>query len=415
MTPELQCLADALNNKVATPNAGVTHATTANGETPSADFLRELHQSSSALQASGMLVTRTTTPREVPKEAPCSNLDNPAYTDHFVKARWNLENGWGDPQIVPYVTGGLLRTMSPLIQNAVNHCDGMKAYRGDDGKLRLFRSEYTCNRFRDFVKRKCLPDVEPSELLKLIKKLLALDAPKWLSKEPRGVLYLKTILSASAVTTTQDGPNEAILCIFCLWSLPHDPGRALPYKTADGKASAKKRHLPNNDGEAYSHKKILWLLGTDARISGTQGTNFFVLWVSRYGKLELITTPLEEWPDISGLGRDSVLELARKRLTKGPVIESRPNGSQGFVEPVVVTEKNFTIKDIIIADDENRLRGAFAVGSDCRITPVSAVRHGNREISFPLNLFPFVSLLQTWVRDIIYGKEENEWASVVDG
>jgi branched-chain amino acid aminotransferase len=56
--------------------------------------------------------------------------------------------------------------------------EGMKVYRGFDGKLRLFRPERNCNRLVMSAQRVVLPAFDPVELEKLLKLFLGLDGPR---------------------------------------------------------------------------------------------------------------------------------------------------------------------------------------------------------------------------------------------
>lgn len=55
--------------------------------------------------------------------------------------------------------------------------EGLKVYRGYDGKLRLFRPERNCRRLNMSSARVALPQFEAAELEKLMKALLAVDGP----------------------------------------------------------------------------------------------------------------------------------------------------------------------------------------------------------------------------------------------
>ena len=48
--------------------------------------------------------------------------------------------------------------------------EGMKAYRGDDGRVRVFRPSLNMERMNMTARRACLPTFDPNSLLKCIRK-----------------------------------------------------------------------------------------------------------------------------------------------------------------------------------------------------------------------------------------------------
>ena len=103
----------------------------------------------------------------------------------MITARWTVEAGWEAPELKPYGPFSIMPTAS-VLHYATECFEGLKLYRGYDGKLRLFRPWKNCERMRISAARIALPDFEPAELEKLIKALCALDGTKWLPKERPG-------------------------------------------------------------------------------------------------------------------------------------------------------------------------------------------------------------------------------------
>ncbi|KAL7963530.1 aminotransferase [Trichoderma compactum] len=93
------------------------------------------------------------------------------------------------------------------------HCfEGMKVFRGYDGRLRLFRPLYNCERMLKSATRISLPAFDPRELLKLIHKLCKLEALKWLPRDkPGSALYLRPTMIGSDSSLGFKVPEEAQL------------------------------------------------------------------------------------------------------------------------------------------------------------------------------------------------------------
>lgn len=101
--------------------------------------------------------------------------------------------GWHAPRIQPY--GPL--TMSPIasciqyedhllfpflanksLSYATQCFEGMKLYRGFDGKLRLFRPDLNAARLAMSSTRVALPSFDTKEFVELLKAFLKIDGPR---------------------------------------------------------------------------------------------------------------------------------------------------------------------------------------------------------------------------------------------
>lgn len=137
------------------------------------------------LDASLMTVELTKSPRPVPEPNSAETRASKTCTDHMVTALWTEERGWDAPELKPYGAFSIMPTAS-VLHYATECFEGLKLYRGYDGKLRLFRVSRNCERMRKSAARIALPDFDPKELEKLIKALCAQDGNKWLPKSRPG-------------------------------------------------------------------------------------------------------------------------------------------------------------------------------------------------------------------------------------
>ena len=84
------------------------------------------------------------------------------FTDHMAIVDYEAGRGWFDPRVVPY--GPLaLDPAAAVLHYAQEMFDGLKAFRGVDGKVRFFRIDRHCQRLHDGAERLCIPPV-PTEL-----------------------------------------------------------------------------------------------------------------------------------------------------------------------------------------------------------------------------------------------------------
>jgi branched-chain amino acid aminotransferase len=315
------------------------------------------------LDASQLTYTYTTTPREVPDAKTLANSHQTICTDHMIVASWNVDSGWSAPELKPYGPFSLLPSASCL-HYAYECFEGLKAYRGHDGKLRMFRTDHNARRLLMSAQRISLPQFEPDELEKLIYRLLSIEGSKWLPRSRAGAfLYVRPTIIGTDSQLGVARPTEALLYIIIgymarmdmpaggkrLLTNPDDMVRSWVGGFGYAKVGANYGPSVLATQEAYrqGYHQILWLYGPEGDCTEAGGSNFFVIWKRKDGKKELITAPLDDKLILDGVTRRSCLELARERL-------------EGELE---VTERKFTINEILEAAAENRLLESFAAGT----------------------------------------------------
>ncbi|KAM3420743.1 Branched-chain-amino-acid aminotransferase [Cercospora zeina] len=411
--------------------AGITHAlnrgATANGT--------EQHP----LDTSLMTYTYTSTPRTVPEPDSAETKAQKTCTDHMVSARWTIEHGWDAPELKPYGPLSIMPSAS-VLHYATECFEGLKLYRGFDGRLRLFRVSRNCQRMLQSARRIALPDFDPKELEKMIIALCATDGDKWLPQERAGhFLYIRPTLIATDAALGVQRPREALLYVI-IACFP-DMSKSIPPAlngSANGTTTAKPglQLLASNEdtirawpggfgyaklganygpslvaqGEARSRgfDQVLWLFGKECYVTEAGASNFFIVWRSRAsGKLQLVTAPLEERIILEGVTRASILELAHSRL--------RTN--RGDLEEVEVVEQRFTMDDVWSAAQEGRLVEAFAAGTAFFVAPVGLIHFRNQDLEVPMmsagETGAYAKAIKGWLVSIMYGKEEHEWGVVV--
>ena len=118
---------------------------------------------------SGHEVTTQLTSNPKPKPGPENPLTfGSVTTDHMFMADWKLGEGWRRPRIVPYQPL-MIDPTAKVLHYAAEIFEGMKAYLGDDKKLRLFRPMKNMDRFYNSAVRTALPLFDKLELKECIK------------------------------------------------------------------------------------------------------------------------------------------------------------------------------------------------------------------------------------------------------
>jgi branched-chain amino acid aminotransferase len=380
------------------------------------------------LDASKISCTYTSSPRSVPAVGSAEMASQKVCTDHMVQAQWNVESGWAAPELKPYGPLSLAPTASCL-HYATECFEGMKLYRGYDCKLRLFRPDLNCRRMLMSTNRIALPAFDPEQLLKLIVKLCATDGAKWLPKDrPGQFLYIRPTMIASDPALGVERPKEAllfvILCCFApmgdmsggikLLASQDDMCRAWPGGFGYAKVGANYGPSLVAQGEARKrgYHQILWLFGEDCTITEAGASNFFVVWKTKEGKLQLITADLNERIVLDGVTRRSILELARSRLTS-----ASPSSN---LETLEVVERKFNVFEIEEAAKEGRLVEAFAAGTAWFVAPISQIHFRGKDIEVPMakgDSGAYASFFKNSLKGIMWGSdgmEGHEWGRVID-
>jgi branched-chain amino acid aminotransferase len=331
-----------------------------------------------------------------------------------------------------------------VLHYATECFEGMKAYRGHDGKLRLFRPERNCARMLKSATRIALPGFDPKELQKLIERFIAVDAPRWLPETEKGnFLYLRPTMIGTAPAIGVQTPAEALLYIIAVCFPPLDepekapdgvqaPSQQVAYAAtgAEKNVGAKGMRLlaskedmcrawPGGFGNAKvganygpslmaqaeakerGYHQILWLLGEECYVTEAGASNCFVLWRTREGKLQLVTAPLGDGVILDGVTRRSVLDIVREKLA----------------DEMEVAERKYTMHEVVEAAEEGRLVEIFVCGTAFFVCAVRDIHFRGKDIELPLargEKAKYSVSIKQWLKDVMYGNVQHEWGVVVD-
>ncbi len=101
-------------------------------------------------------------------------------TDHMFSIDYRSENGWENPRVEPY--GDLhIDPAAMSIHYGQEIFEGLKAYRGKDDGIYLFRARDNFERMNRSAKRLCMPEVDIDLIMEGMKKLILLDR-EWIPK-----------------------------------------------------------------------------------------------------------------------------------------------------------------------------------------------------------------------------------------
>ncbi|KXH61544.1 branched-chain amino acid aminotransferase [Colletotrichum salicis] len=231
--------------------------------------------------------------------------------------------------------------------------------------LRVFRIEHNVARLRTSAARVSLPTFEPKEVKKLVFDLLSVEMLPAGSLENRLAVFFTFVPRSLVLRLSWEFKRQWKQCCSSFWptclasiyhrgvmrlySSPKDAVRA--WVGGFGYAKIGANYGPSvlvfQEASARGYHQVLWLYGEDGECTEAGRCNFFVVWVRKDGETELVIAPLDDKTILDGITRRSCLELARERLG----------------EEIEVTERKFTVAEIMEAVAEDRLLESFAAGT----------------------------------------------------
>ena len=313
-------------------------------------------------------ITRTTQRKDRPKDKDLS-FGN-VFTDHMFVVDFEEEKGWYDPRVEPY--GPLpLDPATAVLHYGQSLFEGLKAFRGKDGTIRLFRSQKHVDRLNRTARRMCIPTLDPELILKSWTTLVDVDRD-WVPASVGTSLYIRPTVIASEPFLGVRPAREYLYYVILSPVGPYYPEGLAPtrikvidnYVRACAGGLGEAKTSANYAASLYAAEEakhegftqVLWLDGVHHKYIEEVGTSNIML---RVGD-EVITPPLGG-TILAGVTRDSALALMR---------------SWG----VRVSERQITIDEVVAAADDGRLREVWATGTAAVISPVGELAYQGRRI-----------------------------------
>ena len=331
----------------------------------------------------------------------------------MLSIEWTASSGWLAPRITPYQNLSL-DPATCVFHYAFECFEGMKAYKNNEGAVRLFRPDKNAARLNNSSSRIALPSVEAQPFIELIAKFAEMEQ-RFIPAQRGFSLYLRPTLIGTQRTLGVGPPGSALLYVIASPVGPYYPTgfkavsleatsyavRAWPGGVGDKKLGANYAPciVPQLQAAKNGFHQNLWLFGEEEYVTEVGTMNFFVaIRDKETGKPELWTAPLDGMI-LDGVTRDSVLDLARERLVK---------------EGWVVKERQFTMSELAEAADDGRLMEAFGTGTAAVVSPVRRIGWRGRMVECGLKegeeAGEVAKRMKAWIEGIQYGDEEHDWS-----
>jgi branched-chain amino acid aminotransferase len=287
------------------------------------------------------------------------------FTDHFFIVQYNEGKGWHDPTIEPYRPISLDPT-AMCLHYGQEIFEGLKAYRGKDNSIYLFRPTENIKRMNASAQRLCMPEMDPDLYLDAVKKLVLLEKD-WIPRGEGTSMYIRPTMIATEAALGVHPSNEYLFFIVVGPVGAYYPEGFSPTKifvsdeyvrAARGGIGAIKAAgnyaaslFASRIAMEQGYTQVLWLDAIQRKYVEEVGTSniFFVI-----GD-EVITPPLAG-TILPGVTRNSVIKLVKSWGVK-------------------VNERPLAMEEIIAAQANGTLKEVFASGTAAIVSPVGQINY----------------------------------------
>lgn len=362
------------------------------------------------------LNVRLAAPNQLRHKPEASDLQfGKIFTDHMLKVYYHKAlGGWQTPEIMPFENIAL-HPAAKVLHYAVELFEGMKAYRGVDGRVRVFRPQLNMDRMNLSAERSGLPTFDGNELVQCLNKLISIDQ-EWVPHSEASSLYIRPTLigidGTLGVSSSESALLYTILCPVGSYfagtdttmkgiSLLADPSytRAWPGGCGDRKMGSNYGPTIRVQSEAIrrGRQQVLWLYGDDHQLTEVGTMNIFMFYINDNGEREMVTPPLNGLI-LPGITRHSIIQMSEEW------------------NEFKVNQRVITMSEVVELLNSNRLLEMFGSGTACVVSPISYIEYANQLLYIPTvdhKGSVFQRILKQ-LTDIQYGHIEHPWAEPVD-
>lgn len=307
-------------------------------------------------------ITKTKTPKDKPTGALGFGK---IFTDHMFVMDYTEGKGWHDARIVPFENF----SFSPacmVFHYGQEMFEGLKAYKGKDGKVFLFRPDMNAKRTNNTNDRLCIPNLPEEDFVQAVKAVVKVDED-WVPTDAGTSLYIRPFIIATdeflgvspsktykfIIILSPSGAYYASgLQPVGIW-IEDDYVRAVKggigyAKTGGNYAASLKAQMKAHDA---GYSQVLWLDGVERKYIEEVGAMNIFFKIN--GK---IVTPMLNGSILPGITRDSVLKLCKE---------------WGYD----TEERKISVDELIQAQKNGELEEVFGTGTAAVISPVGKLRY----------------------------------------
>ena len=293
------------------------------------------------------------------------------FTDHMFIMGYDEGRGWHDATIQKYQNFSL-DPAAMVFHYGQAIFEGLKAYRGGDDQIFLFRPTANLERMNASAYRMCMPQFPVEDVFAGLKELVRIERD-WVPSADGATLYIRpTMIATEAGLGVRPAKQYLFFIILSPVGAYYPEGfnpvkifvtdkyvRAVPGGVGDAKTAGNYAAsiMAALEAKEQGFTQVLWLDAVERKYIEEVGTMniFFVI------DDEVITPPLTG-SILPGITRNSVLRLARDMGLN-------------------VVERRISIDEVFEANANGSLKEIFGTGTAAVISPVGALHYKGRDCS----------------------------------
>lgn len=309
-------------------------------------------------------IEKTTSPKRIPQKGEPLGFGH-IFTDHMFIMNYDEGQGWHDARVVPYQDISLAPS-AMVFHYGQTMFEGLKAYKGSDGEVYLFRPDMNAKRANTSNQRLCIPEIPEEDFVQAIKAVVDVDRA-WIPEDEGTSLYIRPFVIA---TEPQLGVSPSTNYLFMVILSPsgayYESGLApvgiwiedeyvravrggMGFAKTGGNYAASLAAQVKAHDDGYA--QVLWLDGVERKYIEEVGSMNIFFKIN--GK---VVTPMLNGSILPGITRNSVLTLCK---------------DWGYE----VEERKVSVDELIEAAHTGALEEVFGTGTAAVISPVGKLRY----------------------------------------
>ena len=309
-------------------------------------------------------ITRTTEPKAKPAAGQKLGFGK-IFTDHMFVMNYTEGKGWHDPRIEPFHNISL-SPAAMVYHYGQEMFEGLKAYKGENGDVFLFRPDMNAKRTNATNDRLVIPQIPVEDFVQAVSTVVDVDRD-WIPTEPGTSLYIRPFIIATdeflgvapsktylfmVILSPSGAYYESGLAPVGIW-IEDEYVRAvrggMGFAKTGGNYAASLIAQQKAHDAGYS--QVLWLDGVERKyIEEVGAMNIFFKIAGK------VVTPALNGSILPGITRNSVIEVCK---------------GWGYE----VEERKVSAEELIQAQKDGTLEECFGTGTAAVISPVGKLRY----------------------------------------
>lgn len=309
-------------------------------------------------------IEKTTQPKQKPEKGAKLGFGH-VFTDHMFVMNYTEGQGWHDARIVPFQNISL-SPAAMVYHYGQEMFEGLKAYKGANDEVFLFRPDMNAKRTNQSNKRLCIPQIPEEDFVQAVKTVVDVDRD-WIPTDEGTSLYIRPFIIATdeflgvapsktylfMIILSPSGAYYASgLAPVGIW-IEDEYVRAVKggmgfAKTGGNYAASLIAQVKAHD-DGYS--QVLWLDGVERKYIEEVGAMNIFFKIN--GK---VVTPALNGSILPGVTRNSVIAVCKH---------------WGYE----VEERRISVDELVAAAQDGSLEEVWGTGTAAVVSPVGKLRY----------------------------------------